>query len=306
VTNKQYIISWVEEYLFHPNSKLQVFISFLLYPFSIIYAIIVLSKRLFAKKIKLPIPVISIGNLTIGGSGKTPFLIALAKDYEDIAIILRGYKRESKGLHVVTLDTDVKISGDEAMLYTISLPKATVIVSEDRVKAIEHAEKLGCKVAFLDDGFSKSQIEKFDILIKPTSQPRFDFTLPSGAYREPKFLYMYADMTVEEDVDFKRIVKVKNPTKRMLLVTAISKPKRLDKFLPEDVIEKVYFIDHYMYKKIELELLLKKHNASSILTTEKDMVKMKNFNLPLSILSLHVDINPDVKTKINTFLADFR
>ncbi len=306
MTNKQDIISWVEEYLFHPTSKLQIFISFLLYPFSIIYAIIVLSKRLFAKKVKLPIPVISIGNLTIGGSGKTPFLIALAKDYEDIAIILRGYKRESKGLHVITLDTDVKESGDEAMLYAISLPKATVIVSEDRVEAIKYAAKLGCKIAFLDDGFSKSQIDKFDILLKPIPEPRFDFTLPSGAYREPKFLYKYADIIVEENKDFNRVVNVTNPTEKMLLITAISKPKRLDDFLPENVIEKVYFIDHYMYEKDELEKLLQKHNATSILTTEKDMVKMKDFNLPLSILNLHVDINPAIKTQINTFLADFR
>jgi len=254
----------------------------------------------------MPIPVISIGNLTIGGSGKTPFLISLAKNYKNVAIILRGYGRQSKGLHKITDKTDIKISGDEAMLYTIYLPNATVIVSEDRVKAIKYAHKIGCKIAFLDDGFSKAHIEKFDILLKPNPEPKFDFTLPSGAYREPKFLYKKADIVATEDVDFKRIVTLENPTETMVLVTAISKPKRLDKFLPDKILKKIYFQDHYMYKKNELKNIIKKHNATSILTTQKDMVKMKNFNLPLSILNLHVEINSEIKTKINTFLANFR
>jgi tetraacyldisaccharide 4'-kinase len=92
----------------------------------------------------------------------------------------------------------------------------------------------------------------------------------------------------------------------MLLITAISKPKRLDKFLPDNLVGKIYYIDHYMYKKEELEKLLKEYNATSILTTEKDMVKMKNFDLPLSILHLHVDINPNIKKQINEYLVNFR
>lgn len=304
--NKQRFIFWVEEYLFHPTSKIQFLLSFLLYPLSLIYSIIVLSKRLFAKKIKPPIPVVSIGNLTIGGSGKTPFLISLAKDYKNIAIVLRGYGRNSTGLHVITNKTDVQTSGDEAMLYTLSLPNATIIVSEDRLEAINCAHELGCKSVFLDDGFSKSFIEKFDILLRPNPEPKFDFTLPSGAYREPKFLYKKADLVAEENIDFTRIVTLKNPTENMLLVTAISKPQRLDIYLPKKLAGKVHFIDHYMYTKIELEELIKKHAATSILTTEKDMVKMKEFGLPLSILCLHVDIDSTLKNQVKTFLAKFR
>ena len=304
--NKQSFIFWVEEYLFHPTSKLQFFLSFLLFPLSIIYSIIVLSKRLFAKKIKPPIPVVSIGNLTIGGSGKTPFLISLAKDYENIAIVLRGYGRDSTGLHVVTKDTKIEISGDEAMLYALSLPNATIIVSEDRLEAINYAHELGCKTVFLDDGFSKAFIEKFDILLRPNPEPKLNFTLPSGAYREPKFLYKNADLVVEENIDFTRTVTLKNPTDKMLLVTAISKPQRLDIYLPKKLAGKVHFIDHYMYAKNELEILIQKYSATSILTTEKDMVKMKEFDLELSILELHIEINADVKKQVNTFLAKFR
>jgi tetraacyldisaccharide 4'-kinase len=64
----------------------------------------VLSKRFFGKKRKLyfTIPIVSIGNLTVGGNGKTPFCIALAKDYSNIAIVLRGYGRKSHGLILVS------------------------------------------------------------------------------------------------------------------------------------------------------------------------------------------------------------
>jgi len=121
--------------------------------------LIILTKRAMAKQIEFGIPIISVGNIIVGGSGKTPVTINLASKYEDVCIILRGYGRASKGLQVVSLRgkilVDVKTSGDEAMLLANSLPKATVIVSENRVTAILKAKELACKIIFLDDGFYK-------------------------------------------------------------------------------------------------------------------------------------------------------
>ncbi len=303
-------ISWVEEYLFHPKTFLQFLLSFLLLPFTLIYCLIVISKRAFSKKIDFHMPIISVGNLTVGGSGKTPLIIELAKEQKECAIILRGYKRESKGMILVShkqkILCDVQKSGDEAMLYAKSLPNTTVIVSEDRSKAIEYAKSLTCRAVFLDDAFSKSYIKKFDILIRPKVEPTLPFCLPSGAYREPKYLYKRADLVLNEGKDFKRVVSVKNPTKEMILVTGISKPKRLDEFLPKEIKEKIYFPDHYSFKAEELKKLVQKHNATSILTTQKDAVKMENFGLNLSIMELHVEIKSEARAKINTFLANFR
>ena len=110
------------------------------------------------------LPIISVGNLTVGGSGKTPIVTALASRYEDVAVVLRGYGRKSEGLVVVSDGKDVLVdvdtSGDEAMLYTSLIPHAVVIVSEKRELAIEKAKELGCKVLFLDDGYNKHQIKK--------------------------------------------------------------------------------------------------------------------------------------------------
>ena len=135
---KQKIFLWVEDYLFFPNI-FQQFISFLLLPFTFIYMLIIALKRANSKIIDFKIPIISIGNIIVGGSGKTPLSIFLAKKYTNVCVILRGYGRESKGLYVVSnkgkILEDIKISGDEARLLANSLPKATIIVSEDRKKS---------------------------------------------------------------------------------------------------------------------------------------------------------------------------
>lgn len=310
--NRSRLVLWVEDYLFYPTSSFQRFLSYFLLPFSAIYCAIVLLKRFFGQKRKFyfTIPIVSIGNLTVGGNGKTPFCIALAKDYDHVAIVLRGYGRKSHGMIVVSdngqIMCDAMASGDEAMLYAKSLPESTVIVSEDRVEAIRFAKKRGAKIIFLDDGFSKSFIHKIDILMKPNPEPKNNFCLPSGPYREPKFLYQYADVLITEGVDFRRHVEVINPSERMLLVTAISKPSRLDEYLPENVVAKISFEDHYMYHEKELETLLHDHNATTILTTQKDAVKMATFDIPLSILKLEVEIFPETRAKINTFLVPKR
>jgi tetraacyldisaccharide 4'-kinase len=130
------------------------------------------------------------------------------------------------------------------------------------------------------------------------------FCLPSGPYREFKNLYKTADLVAVEDKDFHREVEIKNPSRRMVLVTAISKPQRLDKYLP-NFIEKVYYPDHYSYSGNELQAILRKYSADSILTTEKDAVKMENFRIDLSILELNMTLEPYIYERINRYIKDF-
>lgn len=306
---KKKIILWAEEYFLRPNS-LQKLISFLLFPLSLVYCFYVTLKRSIAKPISYNIPIISVGNLTVGGSGKTPFIQTLVSSYEKPAIILRGYKRVSKGLHVISrfgeIKTTLTISGDEAMLYALTCKNALVIVSECRVEAIKKAKKLGAKLIFLDDGFSKSHIEKFDILISPSPYPKNTFCLPSGSFRELENAKKYANLILTEDEDFTRKVTLSNPTPKMVLVTAIANATRLDQYLPKEVIKKEIFPDHHPFSKKELVDILEKTDATSILTTRKDWVKMQDFHLPLSFLELDFQIHLHVKQKIDKYIEEYK
>ncbi len=240
------------------------------------------------------ITIISVGNLTVGGSGKTPLVTALAQNYAKPAIILRGYGRSSKGLIVVKegneILCDVKSSGDEAMIYAKKLPNATVIVSEERKIAIQKAKELGCEIIFLDDAYSKHNIKKQDILID--IETKNNFCLPCGPYRERVWKGKNA-LHVKEDQDFFREVSVRDPRQKMSLVTAIARPQRLDKYLP-DVIAKHYFEDHHSFTKEELEEILRRDKSESLLVTFKDYVKIEHFGLPLSLLDLEVKVKEDV------------
>ncbi len=301
---KSKIVEWIEGYFYNP-SLFQKVISILLLPLTAIYCIVVITKRLLCKPKKFGLPIISVGNLTVGGSGKTPLIIEIAKRFDKVFVILRGYKRESEGLILVSKNgkilVEVSKSGDEAMLIASSLPKASVIVSEDRVRAINRAKELGAKVIFLDDAFHRCDIEKFDILIK---EKKNSFCLPSGPYREPKSFEKYANLVVKEDIDFKREAKILNPTSNMVLVTAIANPKRLDKFLPKNI-KKIYFEDHHRFAKEEIEEIVKKYNATSLLVTRKDEVKLKDFGFKLSILDLKLEIDEKVFKKIENYVRKF-
>ncbi|MGB6328278.1 MAG: tetraacyldisaccharide 4'-kinase [Halarcobacter sp.] len=318
---KQKLFLWVEDYLFFPNF-IQRIISFLLLPFTLVYMLIIAFKRAGAKPVDFGIPIISIGNIIVGGSGKTPLTIKLASKYDNVCIILRGYGRESKGLYVVSkkgeILEDIKTSGDEAMLLAKTLPNATIIVSVDRRKAILKAKELSCKIVFLDDGFSKYEIQKFDILTRPKIEPTNIFCLPSGGYREPKMAYSFANLELQEGKDFKRIVSYSlNENKidvlplKLLLLTAISKPKRLLEFLPEHTIMEA-FEDHHIFTKNEVDNIKDKYKDYSIITTAKDLVKLQDFDLEdiyLMDLSLHIEDNVNldlIDEYINSYTKSYK
>lgn len=250
------------------------------------------------------LPIISVGNLNVGGSGKTPLVTALAAAYENVAIILRGYARESKGLYVVkdknTILCDVQQSGDEAMIYAHKLPNAVVIVSEDRIAAIYKAQEMGCELIFLDDGYSKHQIKKLDLIIEVGSEN--NFCLPAGPFRER--LYDKDNLRLlQEEKDFKRVVTLKDRCDKMSLLTAIARPQRLDKYLPE-VVSKNYFADHHSFVKSELEEILRRDGSDSLLVTYKDFVKVKSFGLPLSLLDLDVEVSQDLFDTIGKYIEN--
>jgi len=280
----------------------------LLLPFSFVYGCGMWLRRKFAKQISFGIPIISVGNLIVGGSGKTPFVIALAARFTDVAVISRGYGRQSTGLLEVSHKGKVLInvtqSGDEPMLMATSLPDASVIVSEERHSAITLAIKQGAKVIVLDDGFNRVEIEKFDILLEPLEVENY-YTFPSGPFREFMGTRKHANIIAKEGKAFTRIVHIENATSAMVLVTAISNPKRLDNYLPQTVIEKVYYDDHAYFNEEVLQNILKESKATSILCTSKDRVKMQGFKLPISEMKLKLEIKNEIFTQVDAYVEGY-
>jgi tetraacyldisaccharide 4'-kinase len=307
------MVKWVEQYLFFPN-PLQKLIGIAFLPLTVVYCVVTTYKRVSKKPHYFGIPVISIGNILLGGTGKTPVAIALAKPRVGVAIVLRGYGRDSKGLYVVSNNgkilEDINISGDEATLLANSLPNATIIVSENRAEAIFKAKELGCKVVFLDDGFSQHHIQKYNILLRPKDEPTNIFCLPTGGYRDTKMNYSFVDYVMKEGVDFKRDVKfilngveLKNLPKKTLLLTAISKPNRLLEFLPKDI-KMISFPDHYNFTLTDIENIENKYSDFSIVTTSKDMVKLNKFNIKndIYLMDLELEIDKKVIENIDNYI----
>ncbi len=241
------------------------------------------------------IPIISVGNIIIGGSGKTPFTKALINKFENkkIVVVMRGYKRKSKGLIVVknfekTL-VDVEKSGDEAMEIA-SFTNAAVVVSEDRKKGIIKAKEMDADFVILDDGFDKP-FEKLNIVLdKKIKNP---FTLPAGGYRYPRIALRFADIIINK---LERDVKI---PKGDILISAISDPKRLLKYWNKDY---KFFPDHYEYKWEDLKQLQNK----IIVTTAKDYVKLKKFPLKLKIIELNIKIPDIITEQIANYLIKFQ
>lgn len=293
-----------EQLLFSPKWYHLPFIVLML-PLSLLYGTLMWIRRVLASPRDVGIPVVSIGNLIVGGSGKTPFTIALASGMEDVTIISRGYGRKSKGLVEVSRNgrivATVEQSGDEPMLMAMSLPRASVIVSEDRHAAITLAKKQGAKLIILDDGFNRVGIKKFEVLLEPETIKNY-LPFPAGPFREFWFTRKYADIVAREGRDFTRVVEIDQPRSKMLLVTAIANPQRLESYLPEGVVGKLYLRDHAYFDEEEIRKLMEEYGADSVLCTSKDRVKIQDFDLPVSELKLKLNVEDDIIEKIQSYI----
>ena len=157
---------------------------------------------------RLAQPVVSVGSLSVGGSGKTPFVqfvAALLRDAgERPAILSRGYRRRtpSDGVTVVrdadAIRVDLDHAGDEPMMLARALPGVAVVVAPERYLAGRMAERrLGATVHLLDDGFQHLQLARdIDLLVMDVRELDRPTTLPSGRLREPVTVAVRADALI--------------------------------------------------------------------------------------------------------------
>ncbi len=258
---------------------------------------------------RLERPVVSVGNLSVGGSGKTPFVIALGELLQargiQFDVLSRGYGRKTRGALVVETDGNAAEFGDEPLLIARRLG-VPVIVGESRYAAGQVGEqKFQPQVHILDDGFQhRSLARDFDIVLM-TERDFGDRMLPSGRLREPLSSLARADAIVLPAglvVDnpalrqqpiwrIERELVLPNLPSAPVVFCGIARPEqffaevRAAGVTPAAEIE---FRDHHAYDRSDIERLLAmrvKFGAGGFLTTEKDAVN-------LGAVLLQADLKP--------------
>jgi tetraacyldisaccharide 4'-kinase len=189
----------------------------ILSPFSFLYRLISaartwLYQRGFCKQWKLKARVISVGNVTVGGTGKTPLVIYLAEKLKEknrkVAILTRGYRRKKKQMVKLTKQTRERINwvdvGDEPYLLAGRLVDVPILVSKRRATSGRHAvRELGSETLILDDGFQHLKLSRdLDIVVIDSTNPFGNGRLlPAGILREPLTSLRRADLFVVTKID---------------------------------------------------------------------------------------------------------
>lgn len=296
---------------------MHIFFRYLLWPLSVKYGLIMeLRSYLYRKGVfkvhHYNTPIISVGNITAGGTGKSPFTLFLAERFinsgKKIAIVSRGYGRKSKGFIMVSdgksFSADPAIHGDEPTLMARRLPEAIIAVSEKRYLAIEYIlQNYDVDIFLLDDGFQHHAVSRdLDIvLLREWSTPESSFVLPAGHLREFKSNINRADLILNTggreiavsdfnctfeseqvvDADFTIQGKLSDYSGQdCVAFAAIAKPQLFQASLEKaelNLKKMISFKDHHYLTDTEFESIINvciKNNCSYLFCTEKDLIKI--------------------------------
>jgi tetraacyldisaccharide 4'-kinase len=282
-------------------------------------------------------PVISIGNLAVGGRGKTPLAAGVARLLLEMgerpAVLSRGYARTSPqdGVVVVSdrtgVHANVARAGDEPLMLAQQLPGVPVLVSADRYTAGRLAEhRFAATVHVLDDGFQHLQLDRdVDLLIVGREDIARPLTLPLGRLREPLDTMIVADALVAADpdvvIDTQHLpipvfhlhrVSASRPADAapVLAVAGIAAPERFFADLRTDgwnVAGTASFRDHHAYSRRDAARIVdaaQRAGAKRIVTTHKDFVRLEPLGpFPLSLHHVPLDVRPEPFEEFRRWLA---
>lgn len=325
------------------------FIFFILRPLGFVYASLMklrffLYKKNIFSSTTFEVPVLSVGNLTMGGSGKTPMVIYIGnllkrKGYKP-GIVSRGYKGKSnKNVNIVSDGTSILMNsieaGDEPRLIAETLPNTVVLTGKKRIYPCSYAvESLGCDALILDDGFQHLKVDRdIDlVLFNAADLYKHMHVFPGGLLREPFsalqrsscFIITNTNSSNKGCVDsFSTFLKESFPTipvflskyipdhfkdrfdtvypleyvqTKVLCFSGIASPHRFTNVINELNIEttnSIVFPDHAQYTQKDVNKLEKEAmetGAKFLLTTEKDMVKLKEFQFSLDVYALSMKL----------------
>lgn len=318
----------------------------LLRPLAWIYGLVVFIRNLLfdmgvLKQKSFPVPVISVGNITVGGTGKTPhteYLIRLLSQQYQVAVLSRGYKRESKGFVLATLQSTQREIGDEPYQMKHKFPKIHMAVDANRKKGItellESSVQPPVDVILLDDAFQHRYVHP-DINILLIDYNRFithDHLLPEGRLREQVSGLYRADIIIitkcptditpvernglerelntlyHQQVFFTTMsypILMPQFERPPLLVTGIASPRHMEEtlrhFYPQ--LELMSFPDHHTFTDADIAAIKKRAAGRQIITTEKDSTRLSA--LPYVVIPIEVTFLGKGEEKFNKIILDY-
>ena len=320
-------------------------------PLSWLWNLVYFTRRVFydygiLKQRSFQVPIISIGNLTFGGTGKTPFTLWLAEYLQTknkrSMILMRGYKGklENSGGIIHSgkkINPDPEDYGDEALLYARRLENASVVVGKKRSDNLSfYFDKVRPDVVLLDDGHQHINLKrKLNIVLFDAMMPLHRYRVaPLGYMRESFYALKDSDLVVIGRANIapkKNIVELKNlllpflprgikfaevgfkpkgfynssydlmytldqiKNRKVICVAGVANPHSFFKLLEDlgaEVLVTESFPDHHFFKPDEINALLSyaKSEDALIVTTEKDIVRLKKIIEDETIVFLEVDI----------------
>lgn len=277
--------------------------------------------------------VISVGNINVGGTGKTPLTIAIAKylhaEGKSVAIIGHGYKAAIENSEVVNEGFGVEKIGDEATQMLQMLPEdIMLIVGKNRLDSVKLAEEKNADVIILDDGYSATYIDRDVniVVIDGKVQLGNQLIMPAGPLREPMSGLDRSDCMViinrhrKLDFDYgdsKFYLKTKIAysnklnTKSLYAFCGLGVPSKFYNSLNKEglgIKETKSFSDHYSYKDHDIDLLISKAKTNNLqlVTTFKDMVKINSkYKEYIETVELKLELTKSFKLFLDQKIIDF-
>ena len=313
-------------------SKINLF-SLMLLPLTIFYYLITIIRKVFYKigvfkTNYFNTPIIVIGNLTVGGTGKTPLCIWLCKYLQNsgikVGVVSGGYKASSKEPMIVNSESDSFVVGDEACLI-YNETSANVVSGGNRVRATELLEKtFKNDIIIHDDGLQHFALDRFLEILLIDNNKMFgnSLLLPSGPLRESKSIFNNVDILVIINSENVNVPSIKNSNdsvinsatskemtfrsfknKTIHLVTGIASVNTIIKNLKENnILFNMHdYPDHYRFTGEELNF----NDNKPIFITSKDYVKLKKIrNKNLWVINHKINPNDKFKSKLNNKLKE--
>lgn len=274
------------------------------------------------KPVQFPVKVISVGNLTMGGTGKTPFVDLLCKKlyHKKIVILSRGYKRKSHGFYKVDLKREdaATFFGDEPVMLQKRNPHVQVFVSEDRVRGIRKILSAyeDIDIVILDDALQNFRIVKnLEFAIVDLTEKTENYKMvPEGRARmlpedlNDSTFVIYTKVDLSQNIQWiegklssfaSAKLKYSRPHfpshipqgESVYLISGIGKPKNFESLMGTQYrIEKHFiFPDHYHYTEKDIAEIRSQIGSLPVLTTQKDFVKLQKWNESLKLYEVSVD-----------------